>query len=252
MSLKAVLFDLDDTLLDWQGFKQDWQTYEEPMLRRVFDQLMTQWTSDFVAFVRDFRERTREAWRQGRGTLIAPNLGRILVQSIEAQGVPAGQLSAEDVLKMYGWRAVPGTSLFPEVTAELKRLRDHGLKLAIVTNAGQPMAVRDIEIGEHGLLPYFPECRVSAADAGYLKPHQAIFQRALDQLGVKASEAVFVGDNPVADIAGAQAAGMYAVLRVTHPVPPMLSGLIVPDAAINSLEELPDVLDRLHPGWRPA
>ena len=50
--------------------------------------------------------------------------------------------------------------------------------------------------------------------------------------------------------AGAQAVGLKAVLRVTHPAPPMLSGLIVPDGAINSLFELPPLLDEWYPGWR--
>ena len=64
------------------------------------------------------------------------------------------------------------------------------------------------------------------------------------------NEAVFVGDNPVADVAGAQGAGLQAVLRVRKPAPVMLSGLIVPDHAINSLQEMPDVLDNWFPGWR--
>jgi FMN phosphatase YigB (HAD superfamily) len=107
-----------------------------------------------------------------------------------------------------------------------------------------------VEIEAHGILVHFPDCRISAADVGYLKPHPAIFQAALDQVGATPDEAVFVGDNPIADIAGAQGAGMRAILRVTTPAPPMLSGLIVPDAAINSLAELPRILDEWYPGWR--
>jgi len=124
------------------------------------------------------------------------------------------------------------------------------VETAIVTNAFQPMWLRDAELKQHGILDYFPKCRVSAADAGYLKPHPAIFEHTLNQLGIQPEEAVFVGDNPIADIAGAQAAGMQAVLRVTTPVPPMLSGLIVPDAAINGLPELLPILDNWYPGWR--
>ena len=56
----------------------------------------------------------------------------------------------------------------------------------------------------------------------------AIFEAALDCLGVQVDEAVFVGDNPEADIAGAQSIGMKAVLRVRHRTPPLISGLIIP------------------------
>ncbi len=62
-------------------------------------------------------------------------------------------------------------------------------------------------------------------------------------------EAIFIGDTPEMDIAGAQNIGMNAILRVKHPSPPLISGLIVPDGAINTLVELPAVLDELYPGW---
>jgi putative hydrolase of the HAD superfamily len=250
--LKAVLFDLDDTLLDWRGFQQDWPTFEEAYLRRVFDYICTEAVPlpDFNGFISEFRVRSREAWNSGRGSLIAPNLGTILLDTAETLGVPAGKITVESCLRAYNWQTVPGTTPFPEVVEALALIRKHGVRTGIVTNAAQPMWLRDIEIQGHGLLEYFPECRISAADVGYLKPHPAIFRAALDQLKIEPDEAVFVGDNPVADIAGAQAVGLRAVLRVTTPVPPMLSGLIVPDGAINSLFELPALLDEWYPDWR--
>lgn len=250
--LKAILFDLDDTLIDWSGFHGDWASFEIQFLQRVYDYICAEICplDDFAGFVEAFRTGTRDGWMNGRTTLIAPNMGKILVAAAEAAGVPTGVLDIRRSLEVYGWGAVPGTTLFPEVPEMLERLRAAGLRFAIVTNAFQPMWVRDAEMLEHSLLEWFPECRLSAADVGYLKPHPAIFQKALDCLGVSADEAVFVGDNPVADIAGAQGAGMQAVLRVTGSTQPLLSGLIVPDGAINSLTELPEVLDRLYPGWR--
>ncbi len=250
--LKAVLFDLDDTLLDWRGFQQDWAVFESALLHRVFDYVTGQKLefSDFDSFAGEFRNRTKEAWTTGRSNLIAPNLGTILLETAEVMGVPSGHFTVKDYLMAYKWGSVPGTGPFPEVAETLKLLLDKGIKTGIVTNAAQPMWIRDIEIQEHGLLEFFPDCRISAADVGYLKPHPAIFQAALDLLGAKADEAVFVGDNPIADVAGAQSVGMKAVLRVTQPAPPMLSGLIVPDGAINSLFELPPMLDEWFPGWR--
>jgi len=252
MMLKAILFDLDDTLLDWHGFVEEWPTFERAYLRRVYDFVEREHGTlpDFEAFVKQFRDRTRAAWDAGRGSLLAPNLGHILLESAEAAGAPLGKLTVDALLSAYEWTAVPGTVIFPDVADALVLLRENGIKIAIVTNAYQPMWLRDLEIEAHGLLQHFPDCRISAADVGYLKPHPAIFQAAFDCLGVTAQEAVFVGDNPIADIAGAQGAGMRAVLRVTSPTPPMLSGLIVPDAAVNSLAELPPILDEWFPGWR--
>lgn len=250
--LKAILFDLDDTLLDWRGFNQEWPSFEQQFLRRTFDYIgqVASPLADFDAFVTEFRYRTREGWQSGRGNLIAPNLGTILLETAEVLGAARGVLTAEGCLTAYEWGAVPGTVIFPGVPETLTTIRQHGIETAIVTNASQPMWLRDQELKQHGIFDYFPKCRVSAADAGYLKPHPAIFEHTLKQLGIKPDEAVFVGDNPIADIAGAQAFGMQAVLRVSTPVPPMLSGLIVPDAAINGLPELLPILDGWYPGWR--
>ncbi|NWG15993.1 MAG: HAD family hydrolase [Chloroflexi bacterium] len=251
-TLKAVLFDLDDTLLDWSEVNLEWMAYEAHFLRRVFTYITQEVhpLSDEQAFVQEFYRRTRDGWNKGRTSFIAPHLGAILVQTAEALGVPPGQLDNRRCLEVYGWGIVPGSRIFPEVPEVLSLLHENGIKVGIVTNAYQPMWLRDIEIDQHGLLRYFPDCRISAADVGYLKPHPAIFQAALDGLGVQPEEAVFVGDNPTADIAGAQAAGLQAILRVTQPAPPMLSGLIVPDAALNTLLELPGILDGWFPGWR--
>ena len=113
-----------------------------------------------------------------------------------AFGVPADALDAHRCLEAYHWEMIPGTRIFPEVPETLALLREHGLKIGIVTNAHQPMWIRDVEITAHGLFDFFPDCRISAADVGYLKPHPVIFQTALRCLGTKPEETVFVGDDP--------------------------------------------------------
>jgi len=48
-------------------------------------------------------------------------------------------------------------------------------------------------------------------ESGWRKPHARIFQDVLGKLQVKAEEAVFIGDSPLEDIKGAQAAGLKTV-----------------------------------------
>jgi len=250
--LKAVLFDLDDTLIDWSGFGKQWAARERLLLRGVFDYICNEvhMLDDFDRMITEFSSRTQQAWEGARSNLRAPNMGVIMVETLTALGVPSESLNERRCLEAYRWGAAPGSKLFPDVAEALTILGQNKIQIGIVTNAYQPMWMRDAELEQHGLLSYFPTCRVSAADVGFLKPHPSIFEYALNCIGAKPNEVVFVGDNPVADIAGAQSAGMQAVLRVTHPTPPMLSGLIVPDHALNSLMELPDVLDQWFPGWR--
>lgn len=248
--LKAVLFDLDDTLIDWSGFKADWAAVEQKHLRGVFDHVCaTHPLKDFDAYVAEFRARVMAAWTAARTTLRAPNLGALLIESAVALGAPAAALDARRCLEAYAWEAVIGTVGFPDAGGALTLLSQHGIKVGIVTNAHQPMWLRDIELRTHQLIDFFPTCRISAADVGYLKPHPTIFQTALNCLGVLPSESVFVGDDPEADIVGAQAVGLLAVLRRSRRTNPNPTR-IVPDEVIDSLEELPAILDGWYPGWR--
>lgn len=250
--LKAVLFDLDDTLIDWSGAHEEWDMRERTLMRGVFEYVNHEISplDDFDGLVQIFRDRSREAWEIGRSNLRAPHLGRVLVETLAAAGIEKQALDERRCLEAYNWGAVPGVVTFPDVPPVLELLIEHGVRIGIVTNAHQPMWIRDRELEQLGLLHYFPECRISAADAGYLKPHPHIFEHALKDIGVAASEAVFVGDNPVADISGAQGAGIKAVLRIRPSASPMLSGLITPDRSIRTFEELPGILDEWHPGWR--
>lgn len=248
--LKAVIFDLDDTLIDWSKFSGDWAEMESRHLSGVFDYVCELHAlTDREQYYTEVRNRTMTAWTDARSTNIAPNLGAVLIESAEALGVPPGRLDMRRCLEAYRWDAVQGTEIFPEVVDVLTQLRDAGLKLGIITNAYQPMWLRDIELKTYGLLHFFPDCRFSAADVGLLKPRVEIFQGALECLGVQPSEAVFVGDDPDADVVGAQAAGIKAVWRETRRRPILLDGL-VPDGRLRSLEELPTLLDAWYPGWR--
>lgn len=249
--LKAVLFDLDDTLIDWGDFNEDWDAMEYRHVvgvhRYITDHIQV--ICEVKDFFKEYMRRTGQAWAQARTTLTAPHVGKVLLDTASFFGVPESKLDQNAFLKAYNWRKIEHTTVFPDSIPGLKRLRDANLKLVLITNAYQPMWMRDIEMQQHGLLEFFPNCRFSAADVGKLKPHPSIFQKALTCLDVKPEETVFIGDNPTADIAGAQSAGMRAVLRVKLPMRPLISGLVIPDAAINSLDELPTILDGWFPNW---
>lgn len=252
MTIKAILFDMDDTLIDWHDFHQQWEPVETPHIRKIYDYLRQERLirGKFTDLKKAYFNHSRRAWSNARTTLIAPHLGNTLVQSCIDNGVDAARIHADMLLDLYEWSAIPGTHPFPDTAKVLRVLRDNGLQLGVVTNAYAPMRLRDRELAHHGLLEYFGECRISAADVGWLKPHPAIFKHALDRLGTEPQETVFIGDNPAADIAGAQAVGMRAILRVVKRIRPLISGLIIPDAAFNSMMELTFILDDWDPDWR--
>ncbi len=247
--LKAVLFDLDDTLIDWSGVTLDWREIEAARLSQVLSYLnhkLSQANIGLDRLVDRYTERTRDAWATARVTLRAPNMPEILLATLTEMGIAEADLFAEEILQAYDWKVVPGTVVFPDVFPMLEALQSKRIKAGIVTNSSQPMAMRDAELAGHGLIDYFPDCRLSAADSGYLKPHKRMFETALERIGTAADETVFIGDNPIADIAGAHAVGMRAVRRLTsrhrsasdsHP-------------CLRSLHELPAILDEWFPDWR--
>lgn len=250
--LRAVLFDLDDTLIDWSASHFDWAELSRERLGVMLARLSFNGRRPppLEQVTHEYQQRTLEAWASGRLNLRAPHMGRILVETMAAVGAPAEVLDAGRLLRAIPWSALPGVVTFADVPAALQLLHDAGIRVGLVTNAHQPMWLRDRELAACDLLPLLPDCRFSAADVGWLKPHPRIFRTALACVGAQPQEAVFVGDNPVADIAGAQNAGMRAVLRVGRHDRPALAGLIEPDYRLQSLQELPAVLDAWFPGWR--
>ena len=252
VQLKGALFDFDDTLVDWSGVQLGWREIEAARLSRVkeyvFQRSRAYWlTTDSLleAYLND----TRAAWSEARATLRAPHMPSILVNTLKRLGVATDLLNVNEILRAYDWNVVPGTVVFPDVPPMLEVLRRAGIKLGIVTNASQPMAMRDAELEAHKLIEFFPDCRLSAADAGYLKPDRRIFTGALERLGTTAAETIFIGDNPDADIAGALSVGMKAVLRVTDRA--AANGTFTSyQPRLRSLEQLPEILDEWYPGWR--
>lgn len=94
--------------------------------------------------------------------------------------------------------------------ALLDALRDRGLKTGLVSNTMEPrwLLLRDLE--DQGLADRL-DAVVFSSDLGIRKPHPEIFRRALDDLGVPAERALFVGDRLVADVRGARDVGMQTV-----------------------------------------
>lgn len=251
--LKAVLFDLDQTLLDWSA-AEPWEDYQFRRIQRVFEFAsrhiypLAAGSLDvlFSAFVAELTG----AWQRGLRTLEPPDIRAVMAAALRAAGVPDDRLDMAAVMDAYDWQPAPGERAYPDALEVLPRLRAHGLELGIITNASHPMSYRDRELAAVGLLDLFPRCRLSAVDVGCLKPHRRIFERALEILAVDPAEAVFVGDSLEADIRGAQGVGMRGVWRAEGQDLLADEGDILPDGTIATLHDLLPLLDGWYPGWR--
>ncbi|MCU0474769.1 MAG: HAD-IA family hydrolase [Anaerolineae bacterium] len=241
MPIRAILFDLDDTLIDWSGFAGNWYDIEPRHLRYVYDHVthtVGGMRVNFEGFIEEFNRRTGEAWRNARHSMASPHIGHLLVDTIAWLGIPRERLDLDSIVDAYRWDVVEGTLPFPEVHGVLETLSQRGLAMGLITNSYLPMRMRDAELRGHGLMPFFGEHRYSAADLGYLKPHANVFIGALERMGIPPAEAVFVGDNLTADIMGGRGVGMRTVWRMTDKSASLPSVNMQPDLIVSSLDQM--------------
>ncbi|MBN1565795.1 MAG: HAD family hydrolase [Anaerolineae bacterium] len=260
--LKAVLFDLDQTLIDWEQVTEPWEQYVQRNLKGVLDHVNAEIHPlngiELIDFFEAHVATVTTAWKEGVITLRPPHIARVLAQALITCGVPKAKLDTEARAQVYQayedhWVMPAGERAYPDVLVVLPELAQHNIELGIITNASHPMQQRDHELAQIGILDYFPRCRVSAADVGWLKPHQAIFEQALNLLAIEPDEAVFIGDNLHADVGGAQRVGMRGVWRINSAEQEAQQTAdldIVPDGKINTLHELLPLLDEWYPDWR--
>jgi putative hydrolase of the HAD superfamily len=99
---------------------------------------------------------------------------------------------------------------FPDALPTLRELRARGIALALVSNGRAD--TQAAKVSRLGLEPLLDATLISESE-GLRKPDRRIFERALDRIGVAPEQAWHVGDHPMADVAGAHAAGLTAIWR---------------------------------------
>ncbi|MFX1362896.1 MAG: HAD family hydrolase [Promethearchaeota archaeon] len=134
----------------------------------------------------------------------------------------------------------------PHVDSVLGKLKEK-YRLGLITNTTTSRE-EDVRWALHkiGIVEYF-DVIVTSVDAESRKPDERIFQIALDAIGVKATEAVMIGNRILRDVLGGNKMGMKTILfrwnerypdRVTSPQER-------PTRIIESLKDLPKVLEEL-------
>ena len=128
----------------------------------------------------------------------------------------------------------------PGAIEALRALSARGLRLGIVSNTGRtPGVVLRRILERHDMLRYFDALAIAYSDeVGFRKPDARIFRRSLEALGVEPARALHVGDNPDADVLGAQRVGMRAAHYACAGAAPSL----VADLVVKDLADLPRLI----------
>ncbi|HEY7398346.1 MAG TPA: HAD family hydrolase [Gaiellaceae bacterium] len=210
MRPRAVIFDLWETLIDWD------REAAAAMVAAVAER-----APDFA---------TRWPGSQNRYT------GPIRVALSDA-GVPAAVLEEVCALRL----DYVGKSLVPRPGAieTLRRLRELGILVGLITVCSEDVEVLWPTTEFAGLF----DAEVFSSSFGYSKPDPRIYLRCCELLGVEPGEAVFVGDGANDELAGAERVGMRAVLIHRPGEEPYWDGLAA--FAGSRVTSIPQVLEVL-------
>ena len=203
--MKALLVDLDDTLLDYSGGVDDsWG--------HACDRVAAPAGLDAAALTKAIMRARRWFWddpgrhqrerldMMGAWTKIAERA----LADVGAAHAPLGAALAGRFAD-HRWERM---RLFPGVTDALGRLQSRGLPLALVTNGDRRQQRRKIE--PFDLARYF-DVMVIEGEFGCGKPEEAVYRHALAALGARPEDAVMVGDHLEWDVGAPQRLGVVGV-----------------------------------------
>ena len=193
--VKAVLFDVDNTLLDFMKMKR--LCSEEAISGMIAAGLpMKQGEAVKILF-----ELYKEYGIEDQ-TIFQKFLK-------ETQGKIDYKVLAEGI-NCYRRVKAGFTEPYPKVISTLIKLKVDGFKLGVVSDAPRMQAW--LRLANMRLTEFFEFVITSDDVEGRLKPDQMPFREAIKKLGLPPEEILFVGDNPERDIKGAKAAGMKTAL----------------------------------------
>lgn len=186
--LKAVLFDLDGTLLNRN---ETFRGFLIAQLTRLGVPLLAASEIDRIMTIDD-NARCSRADFYGR---LAADLA-----------LPAGTADrlVDEFMTSFPEACVPMANLFPT----LQTLGDAGLRLGLITNGNESIQGRKID--RLGIREQFDAIAISES-IGVHKPDPRIFHHVLQALDVPPAAAAFVGDHPEMDVAGARRSGLLAI-----------------------------------------
>ncbi len=204
---RLVMFDMDDTLISaysgdplaaWQRTLDPFETSLDGVATAVAAEAIT------VAARAFWADRARH--REGRLNL-ARNRFEITHQGLSAAGIKDQALS-EAVSEAFQALRDREMALFPDAHETLDRLRERGVRLALITNGESRMQRPKIE--RFDLEHRFEHIQIEE-EAGIGKPEPGSYLNILDIFGVAAEDSWIVGDNLEWEVAAPQKLGIHTV-----------------------------------------
>lgn len=208
MSIEAVLFDLDDTLI-----RRSMKKPED--LHRVLNQKNISVSLEEVRraccrLESELQESLGYKLKTQRGKVPHSTLYRIWKSYFyKALGIEAHKMNGKHEIDL-GWADICDTEIYPDVIPFLANLKSQGIRVGIISNAYEREVEQILEIA--GLDREFFDIIVGPDTASSIKPEPEIFLHVLRILGVEPAHAIYVGNDLERDYVGAEEVGMKSFL----------------------------------------
>lgn len=224
--IKAIIFDFDNTLMDFMKMKR---AAVDAAAEAMIDAGLPYKKSELV-------DKIYKVYSQ-EGIEDQLILDKVLTQEfgkIEYKILASGIIGYR--------RAKEGSlALYPHVQLTLTALGRRGLKMAVVSDAPRlPVWLRICGLG----LQHTFDAVITSDDSGVKKPNAKPFTMALERLGVKPGEAIMIGDWAERDMVGAKRVGLTTVFaRYGDTLQTEHSGA---DYDIDDIQELLGIVNKLN------
>jgi putative hydrolase of the HAD superfamily len=238
--VEAVLFDLGDTLLDFDPLprRELFHSAAEATYAHLKGKGCTLPSFEKYYSMHIATVRWAYVWSTLRGREI--DSFATLQRWCRKNDYPSDDESVRELIWIWYQPVIPRSKVEPDVIPALRRLQSNGMKLALVSNTLLPGCVLDRHLELVGLREFFP-VRIYSSEVGYRKPKPIIFHAAMDQMGLPPGCCAFVGDLVKTDIKGARRVGMTTILRLT----PKRQNVNLADYRIERISELPDLIHQI-------
>lgn len=226
LMVRAVIFDLDNTLIDFAAMKE---RTVEGAVDAMIDAGLPMDRHDARAKIYSIYEREGIEYQRVFDDFLVQELGEIDYKVL-ASGIVAYRRAREASLVPY-----------PHVAMTLVDLLKRGLRLAVISDAPRREAwLRLCHLQLHHLF----DLVITFDDTGHRKPSPVPFRRALQELGITADQTLMVGDWPERDMVGAAKVGIRTVFaRYGDTFGTRDSGA---DFEIDDIYDLLDIVDHLN------
>jgi YjjG family noncanonical pyrimidine nucleotidase len=225
---EGILFDLDDTLIDFKASEKSALALVYENFYRTFSQVDT--------FTRSFHEINQSLWKAVESTQLP--VGQLRLKRFQLLSEALGaSLEAEPVAAFYEHQLGTTASWFPG-TAEALSLLGRRYKLGIVTNG--LTHIQQAKYQHLALGTWFKSFVVSE-EVAISKPQKEIFNIALTQLEIAPAHTLMVGDSLTSDYLGSLNAGVD-FCWINPKRLPLPAHLPEPRFMLQSVAELPALL----------